>query len=123
MSQKISKTIIVAMSFGELEPTAMITITHTYASPAELLEHIRAYVCEWGQTDEGQQAKGEACDDFNWGDFAEWGAILREKIPGLLEVTWFYPDTNGCLTAAVVDHDERLMSTGPQAEMLASRNA
>jgi len=110
MNQKTNKTIIVGMTFGELEPATMITITHTYPSPGELLEAIRAYVREWAHTDEGRRARAEACGGFNWGDLAEWGTVLREKIPGVLDVTCFYPHANARLTAAIVDHDESLMT-------------
>lgn len=109
MRQKTFKTIIVTMVFGELAPGALIQVTHTFASPQDLLEAIRAYVREWAQTDEGKQAQAEACGDFNWGDFVEWGTVLREQIPGILDVVYLYPADNGELSAAIVDHDELLM--------------
>ena len=109
MKQQVSRTIIVTMNLGELEPGALIQITHTHASSQELLAAIRDTVRVWAQTDEGQQARAEACGDFNWGDFAEWGTSLREKIPGVLDVTYLYPAVNGELSAVIVDHAELLM--------------
>ncbi len=97
------------MLFGELAPGVILQVTHTYASAQDLLEAIGAFVREWAHTEEGKQARTEACGDFNWGDFAEWATLLREKIPGVVDIVEVYPTTNGKLSAAIVDHDELLM--------------
>jgi hypothetical protein len=34
---------------------------------------------------------------------------LREKIPGVIDVTYLYPAVNGELSAVIVDHAELLM--------------
>jgi hypothetical protein len=109
MSRKRFTTIIVTTVSDEREPGALIQITHTHASSQELLAAIRVTVRAWAQTDEGQQARAEACGDFNWGDFAEWSTSLREKIPGVLDVAYLYPAVNGELAAVIVDHAELLM--------------
>jgi hypothetical protein len=114
MSEKISKTMIVSMIFGELEPGVILQVTHTYASANDLLEAIRGFVRGWAQAAEGKQAQAEAGKDFNWGDFAEWATILREKIPGVLDIVEIYPAVNGNFTAAIVDHDELLMGAAPE---------
>lgn len=87
----------------------VIAIRHSYATDDDLLNAIRTHLRAWAQTDEGQQARQEACEDFNWGDFAEWGSVLREQIPGVLDIVYLYPSPNNTDTAIIVDHDELLM--------------
>lgn len=103
-------TIIVTMNFGELSPGVILQVTHTHKTPEALLEAIHASISRWAQTDEGKQARAESCDGFNWGDFAEWATVLREQIPGVLDIVWLYPAVRANLSAAIVDHDELLMT-------------
>ncbi len=110
MSQQVSRTFIVSMIFGELDAGVILQIIHTYASAQDLLEAIRAYLRAWAQTDEGKQAHAEASGDFNWGDFADWATVLREKIPGVLDIQYVYPAVSENLSAVIVDHDELLMT-------------
>lgn len=87
----------------------ILSITHTYDSPGMLLDAIRQFVKKWTQTQDGKQAYAESCDDFNWGDFADWGTTLREKIPGVIDIVVTYPSSNSGNNAVIVDHDELLM--------------
>lgn len=89
----------------------VLHIVHSYESVDELLAAIRQFLKEWANTSEGKRARAEACDDFNWGDFAEWGATLRETIPGVLDIQPVYPSTHGRDSAVIVDHDELLLDT------------
>ena len=72
----------------------VVAITHTYATDDDLLSALRAFLRAWAQTDEGQQARQEAGDDFNWGDFAGWGTVLCEQIPDVLDIVYLYPNPN-----------------------------
>jgi hypothetical protein len=84
----------------------IIEVVHSYISSDELLRAIRKFLMAWAQTEEGRQAKKETCDNFNWGDFAEWSATLQGRIPGISNITYIYPDIKGKRTAVVLDHEE-----------------
>lgn len=89
----------------------VLHIVHTYESVDELLAAIRQFLKEWVNTSEGKRARAEAGGDFNWGDFAEWGATLRETIPGILDIQPVYPSMHGRDSAVIVDHDELLLDS------------
>ncbi len=117
MPNETHRTLIVTLQLGESSPGVIIEVQHTYATPEDLFETLRAFVRRWAKTPEGRQARQESCNDFNWGDFAEWGTVLREQIPGVLDIAYVYPPASGNLSAAVVDHDELLMPlTSPQRQ-------
>lgn len=94
----------------------IIEVVHSYISSEELLRAIRKFLMAWAQTEEGREAKKETYDDFNWGDFAEWGATLQERIPGVSNITYISPDIKGERTAVVLDHEELLLANEGAAD-------
>lgn len=99
----------------------IIEVVHSYISSNELLRAIRKFLMGWAQTEEGRQAKKETYDNFNWGDFAEWSATLQEKIPGISNIIYIYPDIKGERTVVVLDHEESLLSDEGAADEKTSK--
>ncbi len=88
----------------------IVEVVHSYPSPDELLRAIRKFLLEWAETEDGREAARASCDSFNWGDFADWSAILQGKIPGISNITYIYPDIEKKRTAVILDHEELLFN-------------
>jgi hypothetical protein len=100
------KTVIVAQVLEE-RITFVLVVTHQFGSADECVEAIKTHVAAWlRDTEAGQAAFRESCEDFNWGDLVTHLGVLP-AIPGIDSMVCIEPD--GQANCICVLHDEHFI--------------